>query len=254
MRTNPSYPESLHSRRKLTPWLAGAVACISALTACNGNSVLETQLQVTVVGNGTVKTSEGQIQCTSAPTSWCTLDRMRFEDEAMHKPITTLTAIPDTDSVFVGWSGDCTGTEACSVDLSDHNKSVTATFLKVAHKSFSAVHSNGDLTITGTFNERVDLGSGNVTATGGVDIFLARISSITGTTPWSIGFGSTGTDRPASLTVNGSGNLVVTGYASGLIQFGGNTLDCTAQGGHFSATFAGADGSYITSSCLASSQ
>jgi hypothetical protein len=45
----------------------------------------------------------------------------------------TLTATPDADSMFVGWSGDCTGTGACIVTL-DHAVSVTATFTASAHQ------------------------------------------------------------------------------------------------------------------------
>jgi hypothetical protein len=44
-----------------------------------------------------------------------------------------LTATPDADSMFVGWTGDCTGTGACSVTL-DQARAVTATFTAVAHQ------------------------------------------------------------------------------------------------------------------------
>ena len=38
-----------------------------------------------------------------------------------------LTATPGAGFVFTGWSGDCTGTGACSVSMSQ-DRSVTATF------------------------------------------------------------------------------------------------------------------------------
>jgi len=44
-----------------------------------------------------------------------------------------LTATPDADSMFVGWTGDCTGLGACNVTL-DQARSVTATFTAVAHQ------------------------------------------------------------------------------------------------------------------------
>ncbi len=43
----------------------------------------------------------------------------------------TLMAAPDLGSTFTGWSGDCTGTEACTVTM-DSNRAVTATFDKTA--------------------------------------------------------------------------------------------------------------------------
>ena len=39
----------------------------------------------------------------------------------------TLEAVADLDSTFMGWSGDCTGTEDCTVTMSD-DRAVTATF------------------------------------------------------------------------------------------------------------------------------
>jgi hypothetical protein len=45
----------------------------------------------------------------------------------------TLTATPDVDSMFVGWTGDCTGLAACVVTM-DQARSVTATFTVSAHQ------------------------------------------------------------------------------------------------------------------------
>ena len=59
-----------------------------------------------------------------------------------------LTAVADSDSVFVAWSGDCSGIEPCTVTM-DSSKSVTAIFQK---RKF-----NLTVTVTGT-------GSGTVTS------------------------------------------------------------------------------------------
>lgn len=44
-----------------------------------------------------------------------------------HDTLVKLTATPDSESTFTGWSGACTGTGACSVTLTEA-ASVTATF------------------------------------------------------------------------------------------------------------------------------
>jgi uncharacterized repeat protein (TIGR02543 family) len=44
----------------------------------------------------------------------------------------TLTATPDETSSFVGWSGDCTGTDPCTLTM-DAPRSVTATFTRHTH-------------------------------------------------------------------------------------------------------------------------
>jgi uncharacterized repeat protein (TIGR02543 family) len=42
--------------------------------------------------------------------------------------VVNLSVVPDVGWIFSGWSGDCTGTGACSVTM-DGNKTVTATFI-----------------------------------------------------------------------------------------------------------------------------
>lgn len=252
MRRNCRTSALQHFIYKPISWL-GVACCIGLFASCTKRHYVETQLRIAVVGNGLVQSGSDQVKCTNAVTSWCTQNRTRGEDEGMINPITTLTAIPASDSIFVGWSGDCAGNAGCSVDMSNSNKSVTATFFKVAYKTSSFIHSNGDLSLAGTFHNAIDLGAGSLVSAGGVDIFLTKFSAGSGSTLWSIGFGGSGVDYPDSLTADGSGNLIITGYASGNVSFGSTQLDCSSQGGHFTATFAGNDGSYISSSCLASS-
>jgi hypothetical protein len=67
-------------------------------------------------GNGSVTSSPAGISCGST----CSADFIKGA-------FATLTAVPDAGSTFSGWSGDCTGTGVCTVDM-DTAKSVTATF------------------------------------------------------------------------------------------------------------------------------
>ncbi|MBI3358271.1 MAG: hypothetical protein HY037_01580, partial [Nitrospirae bacterium] len=54
--------------------------------------------------------------------------------------VVTLTAIPDADSVFSGWSGACTGTGNCTV-IVNAAKAVTATFTRIYTLSVAKVGS-----------------------------------------------------------------------------------------------------------------
>ncbi|MBA3459633.1 MAG: InlB B-repeat-containing protein [Deltaproteobacteria bacterium] len=75
-------------------------------------------IMVSGSGGGTVTSSPAGITCTTAS---CSAD---FDPET----VVTLTAVPDTGSVFVGWMGACTGTvPTCEVTLAQA-ASVTATF------------------------------------------------------------------------------------------------------------------------------
>ena len=74
-------------------------------------------LSVSKVGNGTIISSPGGINC--GPT--CTFTFLQGAD------LVSLTATPDNGWSFSGWSGACTGTGTCSVSM-DAAKAVTATF------------------------------------------------------------------------------------------------------------------------------
>jgi hypothetical protein len=67
-------------------------------------------------GTGTISSDPAGIDCGSA----CSAD---FD----HGTTVTLTATPDPGSGFAGWTGDCSGTDPCSVTL-DAVRSVGATF------------------------------------------------------------------------------------------------------------------------------
>jgi hypothetical protein len=74
-------------------------------------------LTVTVVGAGTVTSNPAGINCGSDCSEVYT-----------HGTTVTLTATPTATSIFLGWSGDCTGTALTCTFTMDGAKNVTATF------------------------------------------------------------------------------------------------------------------------------
>jgi hypothetical protein len=81
-------------------------------------------LTVTKLGSGS-----GQVNSGPAGISCGTGCQASFDTGST----VTLTATPDADSVFTGWSGDCTGTSSCQLSMSQTH-SVTANF---ATKTFT---------------------------------------------------------------------------------------------------------------------
>jgi hypothetical protein len=79
-------------------------------------------------GNGTVTSSVAGIDCGSD-----------CEEVYPADTVVTLTATPDSDSYFLGWSGACTGTDPCTLTL---------TAAQTAHADFS--YENGTTTFTAT--------------------------------------------------------------------------------------------------------
>lgn len=122
----------------LTPGLYTAVVALTAANADNGpvqvnvtmNVVAPVTLNVVGTGSGTgsIASSPTGIACTitngSAGASGCSAD---------FNPGTsiTLNATASSGSAFSGWSGDCSGTGACTVTMSA-TRSVTANFTHTA--------------------------------------------------------------------------------------------------------------------------
>ncbi len=73
-------------------------------------------LLVTVEGSGTVTSNPAGIDCPDD-----------CEEPYLLEPDVDLTATPGTGWAFLGWSGDCTGSGACQVTMTD-DRLVTATF------------------------------------------------------------------------------------------------------------------------------
>ncbi len=86
-----------------------------------------------------------------------------------------------------------------------------------------AVNYQNDVFMTGLFQNTVDFGGGPLVSAGISDVFVAKYAA-TGTHLWSRGFGSAANDYGNGVAVDGSGDVVVTGFFSGTMNCGGNDL------------------------------
>jgi hypothetical protein len=82
------------------------------------------------------------------------------------------------------------------------------------------VDASGNVFATGYFAGTVNFGGGNLVSAGGSDIFVAKYNAA-GVHLWSQGFGGTGDDYGASVALDVSGNVLVTGNFDGTVNFGG---------------------------------
>jgi hypothetical protein len=86
------------------------------------------------------------------------------------------------------------------------------------------VNADGSAVVSGYFYGIVDFGGGvTMTGAGGYDMFLIKFSSA-GNYQWSQRIGGTGSETPASLAKDGSGNLYLTGWIQGSVNLGGAAL------------------------------
>jgi hypothetical protein len=91
-----------------------------------------------LAGSGTVTSTPAAISCGAGCEA-------RFDPSAT----VTLSAIPDTGSVFSGWSGGgCSGTGSCTVTMNS-DQAVTATFVPATHTLTVSPNSSGSVSGTG---------------------------------------------------------------------------------------------------------
>jgi len=160
-------------------------------------------LTVSTAGSGTVTSNVGGISCPG--TCSASYD---------HGTAVTLTASPGANSVFTGWSGDCSGTgTTCGLTMSGA-MNVTATFTLVQHPLTVSTGGTGAGTVTsnvggiscpGTCSASYDHGTAVIlTATsGGGSTFAGWSGACTGT-------GACSVTMSAAMAVTATFNLVGT--------------------------------------------
>lgn len=88
---------------------------------------------------------------------------------------------------------------------------------------------SGNIIITGSFENVMTLGTTNLVSSGGSDIYIAKFD-LNGNAIWAKQAGSADYDVGNSVTVDGNGDILVTGIYSGTASFG--TIILTARGGY----------------------
>lgn len=87
-----------------------------------------------------------------------------------------------------------------------------------------AVDPAGDVVATGRFAATASLGGASLVANGSLDIGIAKYNGATGAHLWSKRFGGAYDDTGAAVAVDSTGNVYLTGYFRGVVDFGGGTM------------------------------
>ncbi len=110
-----------------------------------------------------------------------------------------------------------------------------------------AVDEFGNVIVTGGFRGSVDFGGGALVAyASSADFFVAKYAGTNGSHQWSKRVANNGEDYGYDIAIDGSGDILLTGYFSGLINFGGGVLTSAGLFDIFVAKYSGA-GTHIWS-------
>ena len=108
------------------------------------------------------------------------------------------------------------------------------------------VDAEGDFYITGYFSGSLDVGGGTLLAMGSNSIFIAKFKGEDGSHIWSKSLSIKGQNSvyAYSIAVDKKGDIIITGYFSGTLNFGGVPLSSTGRKDLFIAKFTGINGSH----------
>jgi hypothetical protein len=89
---------------------------------------------------------------------------------------------------------------------------------------YSISHDNsGNSFVTGYFSVTASFGTHPITCSGGYDIFIAKLDA-NGNWLWAVRAGGYGNDQGNGINTDSNGNIYVTGYFTGLADFGTTSL------------------------------
>ena len=104
-----------------------------------------------------------------------------------------------------------------------------------------AVDGSGNVIVTGGFQGRINYGGGDVWSAGSYDVGVVKLTPA-GTHVWSRRFGGVSDDEGMAVTVDGNGDVLMTGYFRDTMTMGATTLTSTGFADVFLAKLTNADG------------
>ncbi|MDP6902744.1 MAG: SBBP repeat-containing protein, partial [Acidimicrobiales bacterium] len=124
--------------------------------------------------------------------------------------------------VVVGWGSSAAAWDTTAGNDTNYG-SITFGGTGVDEGQSVAVDGSGNVYTTGYFQNTVDFGAGNVTSAGSFDVFVTKHNAA-GAHQWTTTLGGTTSDVGYGVAVDGSGNVHVSGYFSGTVNFGAGNV------------------------------
>ncbi len=163
-------------------------------------------------------------------------------------------------SVFLGWSGECSGTTPCTIAV-DSDKQVGATFgirgdnlwleqiAATGGNSGRAVtiDGSGDVVMAATVEGDVTIYGSSFPSRGRVDVLVVKLSRADGHSIWVKRLGGPNTDVPWAVATDSVGNVLVAGEFQETANFGGGMITSAGIADVFVVKLNGATGEHMWS-------
>jgi hypothetical protein len=110
-----------------------------------------------------------------------------------------------------------------------------------------ATDASGDVLVVGDFGGSLDFGGPAplVATTGATNVFIAKLGGASGSYGWATSFSGSGNQRAASVAVDASGDVLVTGQFSGSVDFGAGPVAGGTSNNAFVAKLAAGSGALV---------
>lgn len=108
---------------------------------------------------------------------------------------------------------------------------------------------NSAVIVSGFYNGTMTVDSTPLTSAGSADIFVVSMNDSDGSTHWIKSFGGTSGDHASDVAIDGSDNVVLTGWFRGTVNFGGGAISTPAADSNaiLLLKLAGSDGAHLLS-------
>jgi hypothetical protein len=110
-----------------------------------------------------------------------------------------------------------------------------------------AIGESNNIMVVGQFAGGLVMGTTTVTSAGGIDAFVARISTGAGTPLWVKGYGGSDNDLAQAVAVRNSAVVVTGSYKGNSVSFGGTALPAHVESAIFLAKYKEVDGGHFWS-------
>lgn len=230
------------------------IASCSLFAAVLVSSSLGCSWPASSIGVGIAGSGSGQVIADGANVS-CDSDPSRVTRSCVlywpHNQVpssVTLIAVPDSNSVFVGWEGECSGDAHCVASVGYSTK-VSAKFVRAVYEDLLLVDRSGAELRIGSFFPTKVVGDTTLTSQGEADLYISKSDPSAGLPAWAVSLGGREADQIHSAEIDEMGDIILL-LSSPVITINNEEFNCANASHSMLIKISGVDGHVMWGRCL----